>query len=30
LQVKVQIMKPDKFLTPELSAEVDFLSDEAK
>lgn len=26
LQVKVQILKPDHFLTPELSADVDFLS----
>ncbi|MBI3416481.1 MAG: efflux RND transporter periplasmic adaptor subunit, partial [Verrucomicrobia bacterium] len=25
LQIKVQIMNPDKFLTPELSAKVDFL-----
>ena len=25
LQVKVQILNPDKFLTPELSAKVDFL-----
>jgi HlyD family secretion protein len=25
LQVKVQIRNPDKFLTPELSAKVDFL-----
>lgn len=25
LQVKVQILRPDKFLTPELSAKVDFL-----
>lgn len=27
LQVKVQIEKPDRFLTPELSARVDFLKD---
>jgi len=27
LQVKVQILKPDAFLTPELTAKVDFLSD---
>ncbi|MBI3191517.1 MAG: efflux RND transporter periplasmic adaptor subunit, partial [Pedosphaera parvula] len=26
LQVKVQIKNPDKFLTPELSAKVDFLN----
>ena len=26
LQVKVQILRPDKFLTPELSAKVDFLA----
>ncbi len=26
LQVKVQILKPDHFLTPELSAQVDFLA----
>ena len=26
LQVKVQIKHPDKFLTPELSAKVDFLA----
>ena len=25
LQIKVQIRHPDKFLTPELSAKVDFL-----
>jgi len=25
LQIKVQILKPDRFLTPELSAKVDFL-----
>ena len=25
LQIKVQILNPDKFLTPELSAKVDFL-----
>ena len=25
LQIKVQIEKPDRFLTPELSAKVDFL-----
>ena len=25
LQVKVQIRNPDKFLTPELTAKVDFL-----
>lgn len=30
LQVKVQILDPDAFLTPELSARVDFLSKEAK
>ena len=28
LQVKVQIKNPDNFLTPELSAKVDFLSEE--
>ncbi|MCS7048036.1 MAG: efflux RND transporter periplasmic adaptor subunit [Verrucomicrobiae bacterium] len=28
LQVKVQVEKPDEFLTPELTARVDFLSDE--
>ena len=27
LQVKVQIEKPDRFLTPELTAKVDFLAD---
>ncbi|MSR64581.1 MAG: efflux RND transporter periplasmic adaptor subunit [Verrucomicrobiae bacterium] len=27
LQVKVQVEKPDSFLTPELSAKVDFLAD---
>jgi multidrug efflux pump subunit AcrA (membrane-fusion protein) len=27
LQVKVQVEKPDKFLTPELTAKVDFLAD---
>ncbi|HUI07203.1 MAG TPA: efflux RND transporter periplasmic adaptor subunit [Verrucomicrobiae bacterium] len=27
LQVKVQVEKPDKFLTPELTARVDFLAD---
>jgi HlyD family secretion protein len=27
LQVKVQIAKPDQFLTPELTAKVDFLAD---
>jgi HlyD family secretion protein len=26
LQIKVQILKPDRFLTPELSAKVDFLA----
>ena len=26
LQIKVQIVNPDKFLTPELSAKVEFLS----
>jgi HlyD family secretion protein len=25
VQVKVQILEPDRFLTPELSATVDFL-----
>jgi HlyD family secretion protein len=25
LQIKVQIVNPDKFLTPQLSAKVDFL-----
>jgi hypothetical protein len=25
LQIKVQILNPDKFLTPELNAKVDFL-----
>ncbi|HEY6167532.1 MAG TPA: efflux RND transporter periplasmic adaptor subunit [Verrucomicrobiae bacterium] len=29
LQIKVQIKDPDKFLTPELSAKVDFLKDAA-
>jgi len=28
LQVKVQILEPDRFLTPELSARVDFLADQ--
>lgn len=27
LQIKVQILRPDRFLTPELSAKVDFLAD---
>jgi len=27
LQIKVQIVKPDKFLTPQLSAKVDFLKE---
>ena len=27
LQIKVQIMNPDKYLTPQLSAKVDFLKD---
>jgi multidrug efflux pump subunit AcrA (membrane-fusion protein) len=27
LQVKVQVENPDRFLTPELTAKVDFLSD---
>jgi HlyD family secretion protein len=27
LQVKVQVVKPDKYLTPELTARVDFLAD---
>jgi hypothetical protein len=26
LQIKVQIKNPDKYLTPELSARVDFLA----
>jgi HlyD family secretion protein len=26
LQIKVQILQPDKYLTPELTARVDFLS----
>ena len=26
LQVKVQITKPDRFLTPELTAKVDFVA----
>jgi HlyD family secretion protein len=26
LQLKVQIKRPDRFLTPELSAKVDFLT----
>jgi len=26
LQIKVQIRNPDKYLTPELSAKVDFLA----
>ena len=30
LQVKVQIKNPDEFLTPELSAKVDFLAKEAQ
>jgi HlyD family secretion protein len=30
LQVKVQIVNPDEFLTPELSAKVDFLAGEKK
>ena len=30
LQVKVQIEAPDRFLTPELSAKVDFLAGDAK
>ena len=30
LQIKVQIREPDRFLTPELSARVDFLSETAK
>jgi HlyD family secretion protein len=29
LQVKVQIKNPDSFLTPELSAKVDFLAPSA-
>jgi HlyD family secretion protein len=29
LQVKVQILRPDEFLTPELSAKVDFLAKES-
>jgi len=29
LQVKVQILQPDRFLTPELSARVDFLADDS-
>ena len=28
LQAKVQILKPDAFLTPELTAKVDFLAEE--
>jgi hypothetical protein len=28
LQVKVQIQSPDKYLTPELSARVDFIGKE--
>ena len=28
LQIKVQVQKPDRFLTPELSAKVDFLGAE--
>jgi len=28
LQIKVQILEPDRFLTPELSARVDFLTDQ--
>jgi HlyD family secretion protein len=28
LQVKVQILNPDQYLTPELSAKVDFLPDD--
>jgi multidrug resistance efflux pump len=27
LQLKVQILNPDKFLTPELTAKVEFLAD---
>ena len=27
LQIKVQIVNPDKFLTPQLSAKVDFLKE---
>ena len=27
LQVKVQVKNPDRFLTPELSARVDFLKE---
>jgi HlyD family secretion protein len=30
LQVKVQILNPDHYLTPELSAKVDFLAGEKK
>jgi HlyD family secretion protein len=30
LQIKVQVKNPDKFLTPELSAKVDFLKDMAE
>jgi multidrug efflux pump subunit AcrA (membrane-fusion protein) len=30
LQIKVQIEKPDHFLTPELSAKVEFLKGDAK
>ena len=30
LQVKVQIRNPDEFLTPELSAKVDFLAKETQ
>ena len=29
LQLKVQIEKPDRYLTPELSARVDFLKDQS-
>jgi HlyD family secretion protein len=29
LQIKVQIVDPDRFLTPELSAKVDFLPEKA-
>jgi HlyD family secretion protein len=29
LQVKVQVREPDRFLTPELTAKVDFLSEQA-
>jgi len=30
LQIKVQILKPDRYLTPELSAKVDFLAADAQ